>query len=62
VIRGLSLTPLGLILWGVLNKEKALQRWRAATGLIISAPSLKQAWLGPKIIKPWCFRTKAFSL
>jgi hypothetical protein len=51
-----------VIRFGVLNKEKALQRWRAATGFIIFSPSLKQAWLGLKIIKPCCCRNKAFSL
>jgi hypothetical protein len=35
---GLSLTSFGLILLEVLNEEKALPRWRVATGFIISIP------------------------
>ena len=47
---------------GVLNKEKALPRCPVATGFIIFILLHKQAFDGLKIIKPCCFRNKAFSL
>jgi hypothetical protein len=50
-----------LILLGGASQRKSLATLARGYGLYYFHPLQKQAFDGLKIIKPWCFRTKAFS-
>jgi hypothetical protein len=51
-----------MILFGELNKSKALLRLRRNFGLFCFHSYASQAGVGLKTKRPWCIRTRAFSL